>query len=267
MRAPVALFLILLAAAALVSSCGKGQSSASTRTVTVQGSTGSSTQPSKPSTGGSTGGSTSAKTAKVQALAFARAVNLRPGDVPGYQAAPREAEGASTTEKHASSELQKCLGASGEQRPVVEVSSRRFERKASIAQVSVSSSVTVERSATIAGKELEAIHNPHTRSCFTSYFKALFSGSTYKGATIGPVKLESGTPPAAGTSGSFGWRLRTSLTVRSIPIPIELDILGFVEGRSEVALTTFGLAVPFPAPTEQQLFLLLLSRAKAQHLP
>jgi hypothetical protein len=260
MRSRLPLLLTLLATAGLISSCGKGQSSASTRTVTVQGSTGSSTQPSKPSRGGST-------SAKAQALAFARAVNLRPSDVPGYEAAPREKEGSSTAEKHATHELQKCVGSSAEQQPVVELGSLRFERKASIAQVSVESSVTVERSVAIATKELEAIHNPRTRSCFTNYFKGLFSAPTYKGATIGPVKLESGTPPASGTSGSFGWRLRTSLTVHSVPIPIELDILGFVEGPSEVTLTSFGLAVPFPAPTEQQLFLLLLSRAKAQHLP
>jgi hypothetical protein len=263
MRPPLALLLTLLAVAGLISACGKGQGSASTRTVTVQASSPSSGANSKPPAGRSA----PEKGEKQQALAFARAVNLRPGDLPGYQAAPRESEGSSAAEKRASHELQQCLGASAEQHPVVELSSLRFERKASIAQVSVSSSVTVERSTAIAGKELEAIHSPHTRSCFTTYFKGLFSSPTYKGATIGPVKLESGTPPAAGTSGSFGWRLRTSLTVRSVPIPIELDILGFVEGRSEVALTSFGLAVPFPAATEQQLFLLLLSRARAHHLP
>lgn len=257
MRAPLALALALMAVGGLLSSCGKGQRSASVRTVTVQ----ASGQTSKESSGGSAQGGS----AKAQARAFAQAVNLRTGDVPGYKAAPREDEGSSSKEKLHEKELQRCVGSGEDSHPLVEASSPSFERKASIAQVSVSSSVTVHSSAALAKKELEAIRSPHTRSCFTKFFKGLFSGA-YKGATIGPVSLESGTPPAAGTSGSFGWRLRTSLTVRSVRLPFDLDILGFFYGRSSVALMSFGVAVEFPAQAEQQLFLLLLSRAKA-HRP
>jgi hypothetical protein len=266
MRAPLALVLTLLATAGLLSSCGKGQPSASTRTVTVRATTRSSGGSSK----APSGGSTQERTARGRALAFARAVNLRAGDLPGFQSAPRESERSTPTQKRQNRELQHCVGAglgSGAgPDPLAELSSESFQRKASIAQVSVSSSVTVHRSGASAHKELEAIQNPHTHTCFTHYFEGLFTGPAYKGATIGHVSLESGTPPAPGTSGSFGWRLRASLEVHSVHIPFDFDILGFFYGQSEVTLMSTGVAVPFPAATEQQLFLLLLSRAKAQHL-
>lgn len=260
MRAALATALALLAFGGLLSSCGKGEQSASVRTVTVQ----AAGQPAKAPSGSSAGG----RAARAQALAFARAVNLRSGDAPGYRTAPPEAEQTSSSAKRQYQELQRCVGSGDEARPLVEQTSPTFERKASIAQVSVSSGVTVNSSVALAKKELEAVRRPHTRSCFSKFFKGLFaaSASAHKGASVGPVSLESGTPPAAGTSGSFGWRVRTSLNVRTLHVPFDLDILGFFYGRSEIVLTSFGVAVPFPAATEQQLFLLLLSRAKA-HKP
>lgn len=258
MRAALAPALALMAVGGLLSSCGKGERSASVRTVTVQ----ARTKPSKEPSGGSAQGGS----AKAQAQAFARAVNLRAGDVPGFRTAPHEDERSSSTEKLHYKELQRCVGSGEDSHPLVEAASPSFQRKASIAQVSVSSSVTVHSSAALTKKELETVRSPHTRSCFSKFFRGIFSGSAYKGTTIGPVSLENGTPPAAGTSGSFGWRLRTSLSVHSLRIPFDLDILGFFYGRSSVALMSFGVAVPFPAATEQQLFLLLLSRAKAHQL-
>ncbi len=265
MRPPPTLLLTLLATAGLISSCGKGQSSSSTRTVTVQASTGSSTQPSSPSTGGST----SVKKAKAQALAFAQAVNLRPGDVPGYRASLKEKERSDPAEKRASAELQHCMGRTTANKPLLEQSSLNFQRGGSIAQQSVSSAVTVAGTSTVATTELKAIRSARARSCLTRYIEQLFKGLATRGGGIGPVTIAHGTPPAPNATGSFGLRVNTAIVLkangRTARIPFFLDILGFVYGATEVTLQTSGIPVPFPAATEQQLYTLLLSRARAHH--
>jgi uncharacterized lipoprotein YmbA len=246
MRRP--LVTVLLATAALLAGCGKGQQTAATRTVTVVAS-----EQSKAS--GEQGSS--------KAQAFARAVNLRPSDVPGFRSKTKESSQKTPAEKRLGEELQHCVGTRSEKRPLLEESSLSFQRGASIAQQSVSSSVTVARSKAIAGEELKAMGSAHASSCLVKYLTGLFAGSSRSGAKIGPVKVAHGTPPAAGTAGSFGLRVSTSIIVRSVHVPFYLDLLGFVEGSSEVMLQTSGIPEPFPATAEQQLYTLLLERAKA----
>jgi hypothetical protein len=249
MRRP--LVPVLLATAALLASCGKGQQTAGTRTVTVV----ASEQSKAPSESGEQGSS--------KAQAFARAVNLRPSDVPGFHSKAKESKQKTPAEKRLGEELQRCVGTKSEKRPLLEESSLSFQRGASIAQQSVSSSVTVARTKAIAGEELKAINSTHARSCLVKYLTGLFAESSSSGVKIGPVKVAHGTPPAAGTAGSFGLRVSTSIVVRSVQVPFYLDLLGFVEGSSEVMLQTSGIPEPFPAAAEQQLYTLLLERAKA----
>jgi hypothetical protein len=58
-------------------------------------------------------------------------------------------------------------------------------------------------------------------------------------------------------------RFTETLTLRGLRIPVYEDILGFVRGRAEVSLFTFGVPRQFPAALEERLFSLLLERAKA----
>ena len=120
--------------------------------------------------------------------------------------------------------------------------------------------------AALATSELAKLRSSHTKDCLKRYLSLLFKGSTYRGAVIGPVSIAEGSPPAAGTSGSIGLRISTSVSIRSVRIPFYLDILGFVYGPAEVSLLSSGLPVPFPAATQQHLFLSLLARAKAHRL-
>jgi hypothetical protein len=48
-------------------------------------------------------------------------------------------------------------------------------------------------------------------------------------------------------------------------VPFYLDILGFVDRTARVTLFSSGAIRPFPARVQQQLFALLINRAKAQH--
>jgi hypothetical protein len=80
------------------------------------------------------------------------------------------------------------------------------------------------------------------------------------------VSIQSGTPPAPGTTGSYGWRAIAAFTVQGIRIQVYLDMLGFVDGPAQVTLFSSGVLRPFPAAVQERLFSLLLARAKAHRL-
>lgn len=252
---PAATTLALLATVTLLASCGKVQTVV-TRTVTTQGVA--------PPTARSKAGGGKSSEAKTKALAFIRAVNLRASDVPGFSSKAREKERSTPAEKRAGHELQRCLGRAPEAGPLAERSSPSFQRGGtSIAQQSVSSSVTIARSSAVAAKEVSEVSSAHARSCFTHYLEQLFSGLEAGGAKVGLISIAHGTPPAPPGGASFGLRATASLIVRSVHIPFYLDILGFVQGAREVILQTWGIPAPFPSASEQQLYTLLLERAKA----
>lgn len=211
------------------------------------------------------GGTPSRSITKPQALAFARAVNLTAADVPGFTVSS-EHQGQTTREKRLERDLLRCVGPVGSGKELAEESSKNFELKRGILELSVSSAVSVTQTPATAARELAAIRSPHIRICLSHYFGLLFRSQQYPGATVGPVSIASGNPPARGTTGGFGWRVTATLIVGGTTIPFYLDILGFVYGPSTVTLFSTGALRPFPAVAQQRLFSLLLSRAKARRL-
>ena len=284
MRRTIILLSLVLAGASLAS-CGKG-SPASTVVQTTSASTSPSTTttaPSSTTTGptpapgttpspGTAPSSPSQAPSHESAVAFARAVNLTSDDVPGFTPSEKHSS-SSAHQKRLEHAMLRCAGIgagsgaiAGAGKGVLEESSKDFELKRQILDFSVSSEVSVQASAAQALHGLQAIRSPHVRSCFSHYLSLIFKGEQVKGATAGPVTIQAGTPPAAGTSGGFGWRVTATFDVRGVKLPIYLDFLGFVDGPAEVTLTSSGLLRPFPASVQQHLFSLLLSRAKAHKL-
>ncbi len=255
------LTLALLLAGALLAACGKGSltTSAGVRTVTAPS---TSSSPGKAPPAGQGGEQPSGKR---QALAFARAVNLTPADVPGFVATVKHDKN-SASEKRLEHQMLSCAGIGGSSKTVLEESSKDFKLKRQILDLGVSSEVAVQASAADAQKALAAIRSAHVRSCFSDYLQQLFKGEQTKDATPGRVTIQAGTPPAPGMDGSFGWRVTATFLVRGIKVPIYLDFLGFVDGPSQVTLLSSGLLEPFPAAVQQHLFALLLARAKS-HKP
>jgi hypothetical protein len=151
-------------------------------------------------------------------------------------------------------------------RGLAEVSSKNFELKQDVLQLGVSSEVDVARSRAQAAQNLAAIRSAHVRSCFSHYLGELFKGPQFAGGAVSPVTIESGTPPAPGTTGSFGWRATAAFTVQSIRVHLYVDVLGFVDGPAQVTLSSSGVLRPFPAALQERLFTLLLVRAKAHRL-
>jgi len=198
---------------------------------------------------------------KAQAVAFARSVNLTAADVPGFKVSS-EHEHETAAEKRLEHEMLRCVGALGADHGIVEVSSKDFGRDTNMADESVQSEVSVARTPELAAKELAVIRSPHVRVCLSHYLDLLFKSQKYRGATFSPVSISQGTPPAPGATGSFAWRVTTTITLHSVTTPVYMDILGFVDGPAEVSLFTTGVPRPFPAATEERLFSLLLTRAK-----
>ncbi|HKH79238.1 MAG TPA: hypothetical protein VJ996_04405 [Solirubrobacteraceae bacterium] len=262
MHLRIAVILALLATGALLGACGSSVHSTATTAVHRGAPTGAHA--------GAPAGASRPPT-RAQALAFARAVNLTAADVPGLKASKAQAHQHETAaEKELERELMHCTGASSNSgKGLAEVSSQDFKFEHGIIDLSVNSEVSVSgnsQTPALIAKELGAIRGNHIRACLSHYLNLLFKGQKYQGATVSPVSILQGTPPAPGASGSFGWRITVTITVHGIRIPFYLDILGFGYGRAEVSLLSSGVLHPFPAAIQQRLFMLLLTRAKTHTL-
>jgi hypothetical protein len=250
---------VLVIVGALLASCGKGSLTVTDGRAKAAHAGGS---PGSTSPGGPAGGQAPSRQ---RALAFAHAVNLTSTDVPGFAASEKH-DSSSESEKQLERQMLRCAGLSGSGKAIAEEGSKSFRLKRQIIDLSVSSEVAVESSAAQAQKGLAAIRSSHVRGCFSRYLTQIFKSQKVTGASPGPVTIQSGTPPAPGMSGSFGWRVTATFLVRGIKVPIYLDFLGFVDGPSEVTLLSSGLLQPFPAAAQQHLFSLLLSRARSHEL-
>jgi hypothetical protein len=189
-------------------------------------------------------------------------VNLRAQDVPGLRPTAKTAH-RSPSDRRTERELARCVGVSATGQ-VLEAASPDFEHAGGISHFDVSSNVSVSRTPALAARELARLRGSRAKRCLKHYLAVLLNSSLSR-AIVGPVSVQEGTPPAAGAGASVGLRISTSLTVRSIPIPFYLDILGFAYGSAQVSLMSTGVPVPFPAATQQRLFLTLLARAKSHH--
>jgi hypothetical protein len=254
-----AVILTLLATAVLLIACGSsGHPPASTGRRTP------------PATSAPTGAAR--PLTKAQAIAFARAVNLTAADVPGFEVtSAHEHEPQTTAEKQLERELAHCTGATLNSRNgLAEASSKHFKLEHNLLDLSVSSKVSVTRTPALAAKELAAIRSNHVRGCLSHYLNLLLENQIAKDqrfqATIPPgsisVSISQGTPPAPGVTGSFAWLITATIAVRNVRVPFYLDILGFVNGPSEVTLLSFGALRPFPATIQEHLYRLLLERAR-----
>ncbi|MGA8363754.1 MAG: hypothetical protein WB709_04465 [Solirubrobacteraceae bacterium] len=252
-----AILLALVLAGALFSACGKGPYTGSASTAT-NGAT---------ATHGAHAHHGRSPT-QAQALAFVHVVNLTAADVPGFTPSHKP-EHESATERRLQQQLRSCGGAVGtgalqhSRGTLAEASSPDFELKA----LNVSSEVSVAHTSAQADAALQAIRSPRVRACFSRYLSALLKSQQHSpGETVLGVSITAGTPPAPGTTGGFGWRVTATLSIRGIHISLYFDILGFVDGPSQVTLTSSGTVRPFPAKAQEELYSELLTRARSHRL-
>lgn len=236
--------------------CGKGSASSTAPTPTGHGESG---KPAPPS--GSPSGTAKART-------FAHAVNLTGADLPGFKVATKS-QHLTPAERKLEREALGCVGGAGaiHEKGTVNVPSQEFEATLGEATRQAESEVTVVPTPQVAAHQLAIIRSGRARACLAHFLNLLFHGDAVKGkASVSPVHIAEGTPPAPGADGSFAWRVTTTITAQRTPVKIYLDIFGFIRGRAEVQLLTASFIQPFPARMEEQLFSLLLERART-HAP
>jgi hypothetical protein len=255
-----AILLALVASCATLSACGKGSYTGTGAPTATTGAT--ATHGAAPHERSST---------RARALAFAHAVNLTAADVPGFTIS-HQPEHESAAERRLQQQLRNCGGTSGarpQQRApgaLAEASSPHFELKRGILALGVSSEVSVAHSSAEADAALSAIRSSRVRACFSRYLSALLKSQHIPGATVVGVSIASGTPPAPGTTGGFGWRVTATLAIRTVHISFYFDILGFIDGPAQVTLTSSGTVRPFPGRAQEQLYSELLTRAGSHRL-
>ncbi len=217
---------------------------------------------------------------------FAKAVNLRPEDVPGFSATPRKAHSgrARNAALEANAPYRRCFQVANEVKPLVKLTSRRFKAGSALHLQQVSSSVEVEPSLVIASRELaearRALHSHSARKCFAREFDAQgtrarpihVGGGTVR-VLVGNLRLVPFSVSAAthGTGGGFGFSLSARVTYLARVhghrfthrTSIEFDTLGFLVGRAGVKLDTETLGSSFPPQLEASLLSRLVSRAIA----
>jgi len=198
-------------------------------------------------------------------LAFARAVNLTAADLPEFRVSHEHAH-KTPAQRQAERDLLRCAGSATRGAHAAEASSPSLVFKRGLIDFGVSSEVLVSASPSRANGELAALHTARVRHCFSRYLDVLLRTQRLGNATIGPVSIQSGNPPAPGTSGSFGWRVTATFRLVSVRVPFYLDLLGFVLGPARVTLISSGALRPFPAAIQQRLYTLLLARAREHAL-
>ncbi|HEY1688396.1 MAG TPA: hypothetical protein VGF95_05970 [Solirubrobacteraceae bacterium] len=212
---------------------------------------------------------------KAQALAFAKAVNLRASDLPGFKVKAEEEEHESAAEKRISREVERCVaapfheagghgehGEQEEQGSIAEANSPSFERQSNLSDETVSSSVEVVESEASVLAALAIIRSERTGTCFAHYLGLLLHTEKLGGVHLSGLRVGKINAPANG----FGWRIKLTLTDRHVAVPLQMQFLGFAIGRAEVTLEVMSLPEQFPIETERGLVKLLMQRAKTQPL-
>jgi hypothetical protein len=222
-----------------------------------------------------------------QYVGLASAINLRPGDVPGFIGRAKTAEPHISVHNkafEAEGQYERCFRAGEEAKPVFKATSDKFKAGKGLNSQSVGSEVKIMRSVAAAEHEVattrRALQDAAARSCLARMFDAFgtqgqatrLRGGTMRvtlgGLRLAPVDVESVTE---GTDGGVGLSLSMNVTYhflirrRSLTVPtsLHIDALAFVVGRASITLSTLTLGAPFPSGLEARLFLLLASRGIA----
>jgi hypothetical protein len=209
---------------------------------------------------------TSGAITKAQAVAYAHAVNLRTGDLPGFTSSDSETE-APKPGRLALEEI-RCSGAVNPARRIARLESPEFLAGAGFNGKITKSSVEVWPTPALAAANNNQSRKSRARDCFVRFLKTLHNRTNRerKGRMqIGPFTITTAPNPLPGVSHSFLTTINETLLLRTgaVRAHIYRDIFGFILGPAEIELEAIGYGRPFPVSTEAQALRLLLARTKA----
>jgi hypothetical protein len=245
----------LLAALVLLAGCG---SSSHNSTSTTSQAPPASTSTTTPST------TTSSPTpTKAQATAAGQAINLTSADLPGFKSTPSTRTAADIA---TDTRLAKCTGTSPPSAAIARVQSDTFTHGSGLQEQQVSSTVETLPSASTVSSDLAAIRTAHARTCVGNELSSLVRQSGGSAVKFGPASISSLASPAAGSDGSWGFRVTVPGKAGSTSFQFVVDLYGVAVGRLEISLSTLAIGQPIPASTEQRLLSTLTTRGVAHKI-
>jgi hypothetical protein len=207
--------------------------------------------------------------AKAHARAYARQVNLTQTDVPGAEVIADEEESGPPSQR--ALEVARCAGAMLPDRRIADIRSSTLRVGNVVDEATrVKSSIEVQPSAAIAGRNYAALQSARDRTCIARDLPQLAEGAA-RPTQIGPTTVTVLPRLLPEGLNAFGFRVETTITGASPTGKqrrevLYLDDYGFVVGRAEVSLNDIRVSRPPPTALERHLLTLLYSRAQV-HKP
>ena len=218
--------------------------------------------------GSSGGGSGKASKppSKDASLAAAAAINLKAADMPGYKAEPADDSSDTSTDKE-EKQLGVCVGIAdmSDANDVVDESSDDFSKGEEPNTLTVSSSVTVAKSASQAKADLKAFQSDKATDCMKTFVNDVFKAQVGEsaGVTFGDVSVSALRPSASGTDGSFGYLVNASVSAQGVSFPFSMSIEGALKNHTELTMMTFSIGTPLSVSERDALWSKLIDRLKA----
>ncbi len=198
-----------------------------------------------------------------QAVAYARAVNLRQRDLPGFSGSGGEAElpaPGPAALAHA-----RCTGGVSPLHRVAKIASPEFSAGSGLHSDFVKSYVEVWPTPEIVTFNNARSKSARGRACLVRDIEAVNRKINRErgGMLIGPFTVRAMPDPLPGVTGAFHTRIDETRLHRggAVFFHVYRDLFGFISGPAEVELEAAGFVHPVPAHTEQRALRTLLERA------
>jgi hypothetical protein len=208
--------------------------------------------------GGSSAGSATAPITKAQATAYAKAVNLKPADLPGTSVQSPEGGAPAGPLR---GEAARCAGAVNPDLAVAKIRSANFS---GAAHELIRSTVIVWPTVALATRNQAVGRSQRALLCAQRLISREFAQRIGMKFHVGQVRV-SRPAPLPVVPGSVGIRIKTSILGAHTGSDY-VDAVAFVYGRSIITLYATGILRPVPEATERRLLSLLYSRAEAHKL-
>jgi hypothetical protein len=196
-------------------------------------------------------------------LALARAINLKPSDLPGFTVQPPD-HGSSSSDKIINARMKNCLG------PIAvpdhggaSAQSPTLTSGSGLQVVSVQSQVGILSSkAGVASDFAFIARNPQVWTCLSSAMSGLSATSNGVTVTFNNVHATPLAASARGADMATGVRLVMTLSARGLSFPMVFDLLAYGVGRDELSFYTITLGAD-ASTLEQQVAGDMIARALA----
>ena len=208
--------LALCALSGVLAGCGVGQPSTAGPTTA-------------PHATASSARGASRRPTKAEALAFARAVNLRAADIPEAVVSHRKDRPDTARTRR---EFDRCERLVSHPRKLADLSSPTFTRGEELEKEDIGSGVEVVASRRLAAHAIAQLASRTVRDCAAHVLNSQFAGRIVRGAHFGRFTVSRLPVQAPGAAATVGLRISAALMIpiSEVSVPFYFDVLAFARG-------------------------------------